>query len=91
MTHADPQRVIAILNAERDAARAEVARLQREKAVAVAIANDREHNEHALETKVARLRAALDLVATLYEAAETVGDKLNSAYDMRCIARKALE
>ena len=45
--------------AERDAVRAEVARLQREKAVAVAVANDREHNEHALEAEVARLRAEI--------------------------------
>ena len=47
--------------AERDAVRAEVARLQREKAVAVAVANDREHNEHALEAEVARLRAEIAL------------------------------
>ena len=45
---------------ERDALRAEVARLQREKAVAVAVANDRKHNEHALEAHVARLRDALE-------------------------------
>ena len=43
---------------ERDALRAEVARLQRLKAVAVDIANDREHNEKRLEAEITRLREA---------------------------------
>ena len=53
--------------AERDAALAEVARLQRLKAVAVDIANDREHNEKRLEAEVARLQeAARALYETFY-------------------------
>ena len=53
--------------AERDAVRAEVARLQRLKAVAVDIANDREHNEKRLEAEVARLQeAARALYETFY-------------------------
>ena len=77
--------------AERDAVRAEVARLQREKAVAVAVANDREHNEHALEAEVARLRAEItrmsDEFADVLDTAITRGEVLGYDSDSDYIQR----
>ena len=77
--------------AERDAVRAEVARLQREKAVAVAVANDREHNEHALEAEVARLRAEItrmsDEFADVLEVAIARGAALGYDSDSDYIQR----
>ena len=76
---------------ERDALRAEVARLQREKAVAVAVANDREHNEHALEAEVARLRAEItrlsDEFADVLEVAIARGAALGYDSDSDYIQR----
>ena len=67
--------------AERDAALAEVARLQRLKAVAVDIANDREHNEKRLEAEVARLRKAYSVTnAALRKTQDALTDRIDECH-----------
>ena len=66
---------------ERDAALAEVARLQRLKAVAVDIANDREHNEKRLEAEVARLRKAYSVTnAALRKTQDALTDRIDECH-----------
>ena len=79
----------------------DLARLKREVDETINLADERRYfgasvkYQRALEAEVERLRAALESVASTYEqpdpTAITVTARLNDAYDMRCIARTALE